>query len=140
MRSPQRKPIVGILIIAAALVWLFWEGTERGKSYYKTLSELEQLGSRAYGMRLKVAGDVVAGSLAGRGARGMRFSLAQHGRTMPVLYASDRPVPDTFTDSSQVLVEGTLQADGVFQADQIQAKCASKYEARYQPGQPPGGR
>ena len=39
------------------------------------------------------------------------------------------PLPDTFVDNSQALVEGRLAPNGTFVADKVQAKCASKYEA-----------
>ena len=44
-------------------------------------------------------------------------------------YVGSDPLPDTFIDKSQALVEGSLQRDGSFVAQQVQAKCASKYEA-----------
>ena len=39
------------------------------------------------------------------------------------------PLPDTFTDKAQALVEGRPAQDGRFVAEHVQAKCASKYEA-----------
>ena len=38
-------------------------------------------------------------------------------------------IPDTFSDSVDVVVEGRLGADGVFHATTLLAKCASRYEA-----------
>lgn len=38
-------------------------------------------------------------------------------------------VPDTFRDCAGVTVRGSLRPDGVFIADEIVAKCPSKYEA-----------
>ncbi len=138
-RKPFRKPLWGILIIFAVLVWLSREGVQRGKAYYKTVEELVAMGDQALGTRLRVAGEVVKGSLAGRGQKGMQFKIAQAGRVLSVVYVSERAIPDTFADGSPVLVEGALSEEGVFQADQIQAKCASKYEARYQPASPGAG-
>jgi cytochrome c-type biogenesis protein CcmE len=36
--------------------------------------------------------------------------------------------PDTFKDEAEVVLHGTLAADG-FHADQVVAKCPSKYQA-----------
>ena len=36
--------------------------------------------------------------------------------------------PDTFTDSVDVVVGGRMGADGTFQATELLAKCASRYE------------
>jgi cytochrome c-type biogenesis protein CcmE len=38
-------------------------------------------------------------------------------------------IPDTFSDSVEVVVEGRLDSNGVFQATTLLAKCASRYEA-----------
>ncbi|MDQ8151089.1 MAG: cytochrome c maturation protein CcmE, partial [Gemmatimonadota bacterium] len=38
-------------------------------------------------------------------------------------------IPDTFSDSVDVVVEGRLGEDGVFRATTLLAKCASRYEA-----------
>ena len=51
------------------------------------------------------------------------------GEQLKVVYTGDDPLPDTFKDHAQALADGKLGADGVFHANQIQAKCASKYEA-----------
>ena len=38
-------------------------------------------------------------------------------------------VPDTFQADREVVVEGTLDESGVFRADTLLTKCASKYES-----------
>ena len=55
--------------------------------------------------------------------------LTEQGKNLPVSYIGRDPLPDTFKDGAQALVEGKLIPDGRFQAEQVQAKCASKYEA-----------
>ena len=60
----------------------------------------------------------------------MRFVLTQNDLKLPVVYIGTEPLPDTFRDGSQALADGKMRADGVFQAKQIQAKCASKYEGK----------
>jgi cytochrome c-type biogenesis protein CcmE len=46
------------------------------------------------------------------------------------------PLPDSFVDKSQALIEGRPTPEGRFVAEHVQAKCASKYEAA--PGAPNG--
>ena len=48
-------------------------------------------------------------------------------------YCNSDPVPDTFKDGVQAVVDGTLNEQGVFVGQKIQAKCASKYEPDYGP-------
>jgi cytochrome c-type biogenesis protein CcmE len=76
----------------------------------------------------------------------VNFVLEEQGKTLSVSYIGSDPLPDTFKDGAQTLVEGRLSPDGShFVAEQVQAKCASKYEAvpttpsGTQPGQTPSG-
>ena len=55
--------------------------------------------------------------------------LVEEGKRLPVSYVGTDPLPDTFKDGAQCLVEGKVQPDGRFVAETVQAKCASKYEA-----------
>ena len=59
--------------------------------------------------------------------------LAQENTKLKVPTPGTDPLPDTFKDGAQALADGKLGQDGVFRASTIQAKCASKYEAK--PGQ-----
>jgi cytochrome c-type biogenesis protein CcmE len=46
--------------------------------------------------------------------------------TLPIVFKGI--APDTFTDSVDVVVSGRMGADGTFQATELLAKCASRYE------------
>ncbi|MEZ5401817.1 MAG: cytochrome c maturation protein CcmE [Bryobacteraceae bacterium] len=117
--------------ILGSLGWLMSGGISETATYYKTVSELRQMPD-AHSKRLRVAGDVAGGTIERHG-REVRFTLKQEAETLNVIYNGIEPLPDTFKDGSQAVAEGTLAADGVFHAQKIQAKCASKYEAK--PGQ-----
>jgi cytochrome c-type biogenesis protein CcmE len=58
------------------------------------------------------------------------FVLHQGATMLSVVYAGSDPLPDTFRDNAQALADGRLGSDGVFRANKVQAKCASKYEAK----------
>ncbi len=118
-----------MVLIVGSLVWLAVGGITDTKTYYKTIPELEQMGSAAHGQRLRVGGDVQPGSIVKNGAQ-VHFVLHQGGRTLSVVYAGTDPLPDTFKDNAQALADGRLGPDGIFEANKIQAKCASKYEAK----------
>lgn len=127
MKPHIKFTILGVVIIGT-LVWLAMGGINESKTYYKTVAEVEQMGDRALGARLRVAGDVAGGSITREGHQ-VRFVLAQEGRQLSVVYEGIDPLPDTFRDGSQALADGEMGTDGVFRASKIQAKCASKYEA-----------
>jgi cytochrome c-type biogenesis protein CcmE len=121
----------GILmtLIVGSLVWLAMGGIRDTKTYYKTIPELAKLGNSATGQRLRVGGDVRPGSIMKTSA-GVSFVLYQGAQKLNVIYKGSDPLPDTFRDNAQALADGRLDSDGVFEASKIQAKCASKYEAK----------
>ena len=121
----------GILmaVIVGSLVWLAVGGVKETKTYYKTIPELQSMGKTAEGQRLRVGGDVQPGSIVKNGMV-VSFVLHQGPTKLSVVYSGTDPLPDTFRDNAQALADGSLGPDGVFQANKIQAKCASKYEAK----------
>jgi cytochrome c-type biogenesis protein CcmE len=124
----QAKFGIGIGVILVSMGFLAWLGYGESKTYYHTVAEIETLKGTAAAHRIRVGGTVQPGSIhhvAGR----TDFILLGEGKSLPVSYTGNEPLPDSFIDSSQALVEGRLTADGHFTAEHIQAKCASKYEA-----------
>ncbi|MEQ1886035.1 MAG: cytochrome c maturation protein CcmE [Bryobacteraceae bacterium] len=117
-----------IVIILGALGWLAVGGISDTKTYYKTISELSQMGEQAKEKRLRVGGDVAPDSIVRNGSE-VSFTMAQDSLRLKVVYDGVDPLPDTFKPGAQALADGRLGADGVFHAKKIQAKCASKYEA-----------
>ena len=130
------KFAVLIAIILGTLVWVGASAVKENKSFYETVSETQKAPDQARVKRGRGAGDVVQGSIQRKSGE-VDFVLVQEHRTLRVAYTGEDPLPDTFRDGAQALAEGTLGADGVFHAKQIQAKCASKYESK--PGQAPAG-
>lgn len=124
----QAKFGIGAGIIVLSLGFLAWLGYGESKTYYHTIAELPTLHGTARAHRIRVGGTVSPGSIR-RGASRVDFVLAGEGKLLPVSYVGSEPLPDTFIDNSQALVEGSLGNDGSFVAEHVQAKCASKYEA-----------
>ncbi len=137
MSEQSRKYLkfgIPIAIIVLALSYLAMSGIEESKSYYVTIKELNGMGDKAYSKRLRVAGNVQAGSIKRQGTH-VEFQLNEEGRLLNVSYQGTEAPPDTFKDGSQALAEGKFGRDGVFHAQKLQAKCASKYAPK-QEGQP----
>ncbi|HXQ97529.1 MAG TPA: cytochrome c maturation protein CcmE [Candidatus Limnocylindrales bacterium] len=118
---------VGVGIIVVTLVTLGWVGARESKTYYHTISELSTMKQGELRQRMRVSGYVAQGTIQHLPGR-VDFVLIEENRKLPVSYTGTAPLPDTFKDDAQALVEGRLGSDGKFTAEQVQAKCASKYE------------
>jgi cytochrome c-type biogenesis protein CcmE len=116
-------------VILGTLGWLAVAGSGEAQSYYKTISEVRQMGDEVAKKRLRVAGDIEKDSIHRRGSQ-VDFVLVSEGHKLNVTYTGTEPLPDTFRDGAQALAEGRMGPDGAFHAAKIQAKCASKYEAK----------
>lgn len=119
--------VLGVSVVGtmAALLLLAVQ-TSGSLMYYRTVSEF--VADPQPGANLRVNGKVLPGSI-GRASNGMQvqFVMTEGGQQLPVDY--EGVIPDTFVDDAEVVVEGTLRSDGVFDATVLLAKCPSKYEA-----------
>jgi len=126
---------LAVAVILGTIGWLAYSGYGANKSYYVTIGELGGMGAKAYTSQLRVEGFVKPGSIVQEGTH-VDFVLdefeshspkAATGRLLKVSYKGMEPPPDTFKDDAQALAEGSYGRDGVFHANELQAKCASKY-------------
>jgi cytochrome c-type biogenesis protein CcmE len=122
---------IATTIIVVALGYLAYTGVQQSKSYYVTIKELRGMDNSVYSKRLRVAGNVEPGSIHRTGLH-LEFTLVEQGNKLPVVYNGTEAPPDTFKDNAQALAEGSFGRDGVFHANELQAKCASKYAPQQQ--------
>jgi cytochrome c-type biogenesis protein CcmE len=134
-RSQSFRIGLAVVVVLGVIAWLAVSGVQANKSYYVTITELQNMGTQAYTRHLRVAGNVAPGSIERNGTHA-QFVLVELGKRLPVQYAGVEPPPDTFKDNAQALAIGTYGRDGVFRATELQAKCASKY-APAKPGAAP---
>jgi len=116
-------------VIVGALGWLAVGGVTETATYYKEIKDIQAMGSSAMDKRLRVGGDVTTDEVRKEG-KNVYFTIAQNNLKLEVVYSGIDPLPDTFKPGAQALADGKLGADGKFYATKIQAKCASKYEAK----------
>lgn len=125
-RSKKWQFGAGIAIILATIAWLAYSGIQESQTYYVTVSELLASPNTSH-RRFRVAGDVASGSIQRAKGR-VQFQLQQGSQIVPVVYTGVDPLPDTLVDGAQAVADGRYE-NGTFQAEAVQAKCASKYEA-----------
>src|SRR5215470_14669446 len=88
------------VVILLSLGYLAYTGVQDSKSYYVTIKELQAMGDGAYTKRLRVAGNVVPGSIKRTGTH-VDFQLKENDLVLPVSYSGTEAPPDTFKDDSQ---------------------------------------
>mgnify|MGYP005852829519 CR=1 FL=1 len=132
---------LGGLVVAALLGWYAATNLEQIATfqYFQTLEEFR---AADVGQAARVHGYVAAGSIVrDMESRTVRFAVVQDpphaagaaagtaADSLPVLYAT-LDTPDLFKDGAEVVVEGRMGADATFVADNVMAKCPSKFEAK----------
>lgn len=134
----ENKKSLGLLLtllaLVGAVVALFMVGFKDAAVYAITVDKLVKDKASLVGRKVRVEGELVPGTLAKRDTPcEYRFSIHQDKEEVPVRYAQC-VIPDTFRDMPgggvQVTVEGALSEDGHFEASQVMAKCASKYDPK----------
>jgi len=127
MKRKQLKFAVGSVVIVLTLSYLAYSGYQESKTYYHTVPELYTMKDNAYDKRLQVSGDVIPGSIK-RDGKIVTFVIGAEPQTLQVKYVGKDPLPDTLIDRATAMATGRMGRDGVFVADTMLAKCASKYE------------
>lgn len=123
----KKKFIIGGLILFLAIGYLGFMGFRSSASYYFTVSELLAQGNIPQTQVIRVNGTVVPGSVEQKsGDLSLMFNVTEGGKNLPVVYRG--VVPDTFKPGGDIVIEGSLDAGGVFQAKTLLPKCPSKYE------------
>jgi cytochrome c-type biogenesis protein CcmE len=127
MSHKAAKIGVTSLVLATVFGVLLYTTLGESMQYYKYVDEVAGSQSDWTGKKLQVHGYVVPGSIGKkRDALEYRFEIQRNGKTMRAFY--NGIVPDTFKDDSEVVLTGVLTKEG-FVANDMTAKCPSKYEA-----------
>jgi cytochrome c-type biogenesis protein CcmE len=124
----RRKMIVAGLVMAMALGYLAVAGSKG--VYFLSVDQFME-NAEARQQRVRLTGTVSAEGLeVNAGLLQAEFVLLGETQQLPVRYRG--VVPDLFKAEHEVIVEGKLDESGLFQANVLLTKCASKYDAKEQ--------
>ncbi len=133
MTKAKKKYFIGFALIIAALIFFVLGSFKDSMQYYLTVDELLDATELVQDQEFRLSGKVVQGSIQKPHPDQPRyeFDITAGGKSVHVRYQG--LAPDTFNDSSSVVVTGRFDATKrVFEAHHLLAKCASKYEAKLQ--------
>ncbi len=132
-RSNRTRFIIVAGVVILALVFMIWAAFGENTRFFLTVSEFNSKTEIHDGQMVRVSGILVEGTF----DRGEKSTLSHFQLTdkdgessgSALLVASyDGVLPDLFFNPhSEIILEGSYNAEGVFHADEILVKCPSKY-------------
>ena len=129
MNSKTIKISLTVIVMIGALGGLMYTSLAEGTEYYKHVDEVMVDPAAWHGKKLQLHGFVVEKSIMRKpGTLEYIFQIQNKGQVVSARYTGI--VPDTFKDSSEVVIKGHLGPDGfAVEPGGVMAKCPSKYEA-----------
>jgi cytochrome c-type biogenesis protein CcmE len=132
------KYLLGLALIAAAVVFLIVTSMSANAQYFYTIEELRTKGSGIVDQNVRVSGAVINSSVQFEVRDNqpyLEFEIADADKVdtqAPLRIVYNGPKPDLINEPhAQAIVEGHLGADGNFHADNLLLKCPSRYEEEF---------
>ena len=128
MKSNKKFIIMISGVIAVVIFWIGWVSLNPAdEKAMATFISVEDLINDNINKRTKLGGLVKGGSIVISKTNHLEctFTLKEGNTEISVKY--DRTRPDLFKDGAEVIVTGQY-LNGTFYADELQTKCASRYE------------
>lgn len=153
MKKKNTKLIIGIVIIVAAVVYLIVSSTISQSQYFMTVEELQSNQAQYLGKNVRMSGVVLGDTIVydpqtleltfqvaqipgdhrvieQMGGMSVVLAQAAHDPALPKMTVHYKgPRPDLLKDEAQAIMTGSLDASGVFQANELLLKCPSKYQS-----------
>jgi len=126
MTCIRTKLAIALVVIGSAVAYLVQAGVRAGWVYSMDAAAFME-NAEFHSRRVRLTGTVGLENVESNPAMlSAKFDLVSKDKSVRVDYHG--AVPDMFMAGHDVVVEGTLDSDGVFQSDVLLTKCASKYD------------
>jgi cytochrome c-type biogenesis protein CcmE len=120
--------VAGLALVLSGFAYLIWGGLGGNLVYFVTPTELLARGDAAYDSPVRLAGNVVPGSVNWNARElDLRFALSD-GETDIEVWSKGAP-PAMFQDTMGVVVEGRYNRTGVFESSSIMVRHSNEYKA-----------
>lgn len=117
------------LLFLGGVGFLVFQGLQENSTYFLNVAEAKaQDPAKLSNIRLfgTVAGENITRPEKGTGVSFTLEDQFDKTNSIPVVYTGI--VPDTFKEGAEVIIEGDLEKNGIFQARVLMTKCPSKYQ------------
>jgi cytochrome c-type biogenesis protein CcmE len=120
--------VAGLALVLSGFAYLIWGGLGGNLVYFVTPTELMARGDAAYDSPVRLAGNVVPGSVAWNARElDLKFQLSD-GETDIEVWSKGAP-PAMFQDTMGVVVEGRYNRTGIFESSSIMVRHSNEYKA-----------
>lgn len=128
--SKSNLRFVVAMVVAAAAVSVVAFSSFDDQVYFYTVAEAQAKAPEIGDDEFRIKGNVVRGShfLKKDSLDIHHFQLVEADKVVEVVF--EGPLPDTFTDEAEVVALGHMEAPGLFVAEEVVAKCPSRYDAK----------
>lgn len=131
MTHVKAKLTIAAVALTFCVGYLVFAGVKSGWVYYMDVDQL-MAGEDYTDVAVRLCGRAVDDETLTVDSAALQATFNLTGKThqVPVVYRG--VVPDNFKAGVEVVVEGKLGGDGVFHADVLMTKCASKYDEKHE--------
>jgi cytochrome c-type biogenesis protein CcmE len=120
--------VAGLALVLSGFAYLIWGGLGGNLVYFVTPTELLARGDAAYDSPVRLAGNVVPGSVHWNARElDLKFELSD-GETDIQVWSKGAP-PAMFQDTMGVVVEGRYNRTGIFESSSIMVRHSNEYKA-----------
>ncbi len=127
----KAKFIIGGVVVVGVVAALIFSNATHNLQYYKTVDEVLAMENGAYKENLRMSGKVEDGSIQSRsGGYKLKFNILSKETDAKLSVGYNGVVPDTFKPGVEVILEGKLDPDKVFNTEKLITKCPSKYDSK----------
>jgi cytochrome c-type biogenesis protein CcmE len=133
--SIKTKLLLTVALLAACVGYMIVTTVRSGEalSYFKHVEEVMAAPEKWRGQSLQLHGNVVQGSILKKpAALDYKFALHHDQKWIEVSYTG--LVPDSFGDCAELVIKGQLHEGRHFVAEELSAKCPSKYDGKRRTG------
>ena len=123
------KVFIGLAVLITAFGYFAFVAFQSATRFYYTVGELHQSAPASDGKMVRVSGKLVPGSFVrDEGSTVARFTLTDGIETLAAVH--DGVLPDLFfNEHSDIILEGSVGPEGLFESYDVSVKCPSKYIA-----------
>ena len=116
--------VILVVLLIGGATGLVLAALQDKVAFFVTPSQIAEKGPEP-GRRFRLGGLVVDGSIRREADGSVSFAITDKVQEVPVTYHG--LLPDLFRDGQGVVTDGTLRADGVFEASEVLAKHDENY-------------